>query len=63
MQAPDELPDNTRSTLKRKLTGERKERARAADLEHDLLLPHNALLQLSALDQALSSDSARPAIS
>ncbi|MEU7049532.1 DNA sulfur modification protein DndD [Streptomyces eurythermus] len=59
MQVADELPANARSALKRKLTSDRKKRERAADLEHNLGLPHDALLQLSALDQALASDSAR----
>ncbi|MEU6254335.1 DNA sulfur modification protein DndD [Streptomyces sp. NPDC047043] len=58
-QIIDELPASARSVLKRKLTSDRKKRAAAADLEHNLDLPHDALLQLSALEQALATSADR----
>ncbi|MEU3077081.1 DNA sulfur modification protein DndD [Streptomyces laurentii] len=58
-QLADSLSAEARTALKRKLTTERKKRAAAADLEQSLGLPHDALMQLSALDQALVSDTAR----
>ncbi|MGV9272318.1 DNA sulfur modification protein DndD [Streptomyces griseosporeus] len=57
-QVSEELPTEVRTALKRKLTGDRKKRAAAANLEQNLGLPHDALLQLSSLEQALASDAA-----
>lgn len=56
-QVTDELPASARTVLKRKLTSDRKKRAAATTLDHNLGLPHDALLQLSALDQALADSS------
>lgn len=58
-QLADSVPASARTALKKKLTSDRRKRAAAADLDQSLGLPHDALMQLSALDQALSSDSAR----
>ncbi|MEU2448995.1 DNA sulfur modification protein DndD [Streptomyces sp. NPDC012765] len=58
-QLADSVPAAARTALKRKLVGDRKKRAAAVGAEQSLGLPHDALMQLSALDQALISDSAR----
>ncbi|MFC7870783.1 DNA sulfur modification protein DndD [[Kitasatospora] papulosa] len=58
-QLTESLPAAARTALKKKLTDDRRKRAAAADLDQALGLPHDALMQLSALDQALVSDSAR----
>ncbi|WP_406303736.1 DNA sulfur modification protein DndD [Streptomyces sp. NBC_00885] len=58
-QLTDSLSAEARKALKRKLTSERKKRAAAADLKQSLGLPHDALMQFSALEQALASDTAR----
>jgi DNA sulfur modification protein DndD len=58
-QLTESLPATARTALKKKLTNDRRKRAAAADLDQALGLPHDALMQLSALDQALVSDSAR----
>ncbi|MFI1163299.1 DNA sulfur modification protein DndD [Streptomyces sp. NPDC020801] len=58
-QLTESLPAAARAALKKKLTTDRRKRAATANLDQSLGLPHDALMQLSALDQALSSDSLR----
>ncbi|MFI1502087.1 DNA sulfur modification protein DndD [Streptomyces platensis] len=58
-QLTESLPTAARTALKKKLINDRRKRAAAADLDQVLGLPHDALMQLSALDQALVSDTAR----
>ncbi|EST26972.1 DNA sulfur modification protein DndD [Streptomyces roseochromogenus] len=58
-QVEEALPASTRTELKKTLADDRQKRAAAADLEQNLELPHDMLVQLSTLDQALSTEAAR----
>ncbi|WP_166027212.1 DNA sulfur modification protein DndD [Streptomyces chilikensis] len=55
----DEVPTQARDAVLKQLDADRKKRAETAELEVNFGLPQNALSQLSALDQALLSDTAR----
>ncbi|MFE0476989.1 DNA sulfur modification protein DndD [Streptomyces sp. NPDC058947] len=55
----DDVPTQARDAVLKKLDADRKKRTKTAKLEVNFDLPHNALSQLSALDQVLLSDTAR----
>ncbi|MFF4926862.1 DNA sulfur modification protein DndD [Kitasatospora sp. NPDC001261] len=58
-QLPDNVPGTVRTTLKKKLTADRKKRASAAELTVDLGLPRSLAQKLSALDDVLPADESR----
>ncbi|MGB8946483.1 MAG: DNA sulfur modification protein DndD [Streptomyces sp.] len=58
-QLPTSVTAAARTALKKKLTTDRNKREAAAELKQSLDLPHDALQQLSALEEALTRDASR----